>query len=215
MKNFIKKVTNRFRLTEDKLTAESIFTDWVEIDQYDISCEYPKIKLENIDFDFDKDSVLIIDDNEGMVSFLEDDIEFLAEHNLINQHKINILGISGDHAAFTFKTLQDEYGSLNIKWAIIDITLGGSKMTEKGNLKYSGVDVFKMIYDKNPDVKFLFYTGNSLNPYINANKNLIAQFKSINGDDIMSHVLFKTSMDMDKRRKYISKILFGESILYG
>jgi len=84
-------------------------------------------------------------------------------------------------------------------------------MTEKGNLKYTGVDVFEMINkNKNTpkDFKFLFYTGNNLNPYIKSNEKLINQFKNITGDSIKDYVLFKTSMDIDSRRKYIIEHIF-------
>lgn len=216
MKRLIRKIKNTFNITveEDELTEDALFDDMLEDNN-----EHPIVKCEQVykdldlhEFDPDKDTILIIDDNEGMVSFLEDDMEFLEEKGIVDLEEVNILGISGLHAAFTFEMLLEKYDCLNIKWAIIDITLGGSKMTPQGNLKYSGVDVFRMIHENNPEVVFFFYTGNSLNPYIHANKALMRQFKEITGEGIMDHVLFKTSMDMDDRRKYIAEVLFGKYI---
>ncbi len=162
--------------------------------------------------DPDKDTFFIIDDNEGMVSFLEDDVEYFDKYKVLNAKDINILSLSGNHSAFVFELLQERLKGLNIKWAIIDITLGGSIMTEQGNIKYTGVDVLEMILKYNPEVNFLFYTGNNLNPYIKRNKKLINQFNNITGNNIEDYTLFKTSMDMQSRRKFIAERLFGKEI---
>lgn len=160
-------------------------------------------------FDNRKPSILLIDDNSGMVSFLEDDINFFMDKKVLDRNKINVLSISGSHAAFSFEALQHKYENLNIRWAVIDITLGGSIMTKDGNIRYTGVDIYAILKEFNPDAKFVFYTGNNLNPYIRTNERLIAQFKELsNGGDIKDHVLFKTSLDMDTRRDYICEKLF-------
>jgi len=163
-------------------------------------------------FDNCKETLLIIDDNEGMVSFLEDDIEYLDEKGILCSKKINVLSISSVYAAFTLEILIEKEKGLNIKWAIIDITLGGSIMSSKGNIKYTGVDVLNMIYKYNPKLKFIFYTGNNLNSYIKRNALLIKQFKKITGKNIEEFILYKTSMDINERRKYISKHLFGKEL---
>jgi len=155
-----------------------------------------------------KDIFLIIDDNEGMVSFLKDDLDYLKDIGVYDN--IEILTLSGSHSAFTLKAMLDKIPTLNIKYAIIDITLGGSIMTPKGNLKYTGIDVLDMLYNKN--LKYIFYTGNNLNPYIKRNKELIQQFFDITEEDIQEHILFKTSMDLKSRRKYIAKKFFDEDI---
>jgi len=226
MLKIFEKVKNIFKIEkeEDPLTAESLFPDKEVIKH---SCNGCGIKnycngkgqasnLCNYAIDLDgydknKDTILIIDDNEGVISFLMDDIEYLNEKDIIDLENINIITISGAHAAFTLELLYAKLERLSIKWAIIDITLGGSSMTENGNVKYTGVDVFEMI-NKNKNTpnefKFLFYTGNNLNPYIKANERIINQFKEITGDDIKNYVLFKTSMDIERRRKYIIKHIF-------
>ena len=164
-----------------------------------------------INYNKKKDSILIIDDNEGMVSFIEDDMDFLNKTKVIKKDEINIISLSGNLAGFSFEIMQKKAKGLNIKWAIIDITLGGSVMTKEGNVKYTGVDVYEMLMEFNPEAKFVFYTGNNLNPYINANKKLIEQFKKVSGGkNIKEFVLFKTSMDMDTRRKYLTENLFNK-----
>jgi len=209
---------------EDKLTAESMFPDKEPIEHSCNGCliesyctksggssNLCNYAIDITGYDKDKDTILIIDDNEGVISFLMDDIEYFDEKNIIDLETVNVITISGAHAAFTLELLYNKLERLSIKWAIIDITLGGSSMTENGNVKYTGVDVFEIINkDKNTsnEFKFLFYTGNNLNPYIKANERIIKQFKEITGDDIKDYVLFKTSMDIEKRRKYITKHIF-------
>jgi len=155
-------------------------------------------------------TILIIDDNEGMVSFLEDDVKYLIQQGTIKEKEYNILLISGVHAAFSLKLLYAKLPRLLIKFAIIDITLGGSKMTKEGNIKYTGVDVFSMIYRNNPFFKYIFYTGNNLNPYIKSNQKIIKQFKDIADKDIKDYILFKTSLDIDSRREYLKEHLFNQ-----
>ena len=219
LKNIFKKEKE-----EDKLTAESLFPDKEPtehscngclIEPYCTKVGGPlslcNYAIDITGYDKDKDTILIIDDNKGVISFLMDDIEYFDENNIIDLKSVNVITISGAHAAFTLELLYTKLERLSVKWAIIDITLGGSTMTEKGNLKYTGVDVFEMINkNKNTpkDFKFLFYTGNNLNPYIKSNEKLINQFKNITGDSIKDYVLFKTSMDIDSRRKYIIEHIF-------
>jgi len=150
-----------------------------------------------------KKTILLIDDNEGVVSFLKDDLEYFDEEGRIKLSDFNVLCISSKLAAFRYRILQQTH-NLNIKYAIIDITIGGSTMTADGNLKLNGVDIYCDMIDKNPDVNFLFYTGNNLNPYIKTNQILIDRFNAKNGDNINKYVLYKTSLDMDSRRKFIS-----------
>lgn len=160
------------------------------------------------DFDSTKPSILLIDDNPGMVSFLRDDIEEIFEKHHININAYNILEFDTKFAAYNFIATHDYYNGLNIMYAIIDITYGGSVQSNYGNLRLTGVDIFREIYRINPDVKFVFYTGNQLNPYIKSNKELMDSFTEIYHDNIMDYVLYKTSLDMDDRRDYFAEKLF-------
>lgn len=170
--------------------------NWSYLCDYDI--ELPKL-------DKNLKNLLIIDDNEGMVSFLKDDIEYLIGEGKID--KVNVIAISSPYAAFSLKLLKEKIDWLVIDYAIIDITLGGSIMSKKGNIKYTGVDAYEIL--DNNQCKYMFYTGNNLNPYIKANRKLIEQFKELTNEDIMDYVLFKTSLDMDTRREKIRSAVFG------
>ena len=219
LKNVFKKEE---KSVDEEMTADALFgDDKITIDVNCNECPLRKLcskkgqvvhecenAIELPEYNPKLDTILIIDDNEGMVSFLKDDMEYFSEEGIINLKEVNLLTISGVHAAFTLKLLYEKLSNLNIKWAIIDITLGGSKMTEKGNIKYTGVDAFNMMYSNNSDLEYLFYTGNNLNPYIKSNEKLINQFKKITGGDIKKKILFKTSMDIKTRRDYILKCIF-------
>lgn len=155
------------------------------------------------DYDDSKPSILVVDDNPGIISFMIDDIESL-DGKKINLSEYNIITFDTTNAAYYFEATQHKYHGLNIKYAILDLTLGGSIITDAGPIKYTGVDIYQqiLIYDK--DVKVLFYTGNNLNEYIKSNKKIITQFSEItNGKKIKDYVLFKTALDLDGRRKFL------------
>ena len=206
---------------EDAKTAEALFGDNEPEDSNEsctgcplgARCKDKKDKDDSCRFatdisciDFSKEVMLLIDDNEGMISFLEDDIEFLKEEGLAPED-LQILSISGNFAAYNLEILMKKT-ELKIDYAIIDITLGGSIQTKEGIVKYTGVEVFEMIYNKNKDAQYVFYTGNNLNPYIKSNKVLIDKYNKISSLNIKDSVLFKTSLDMDDRRKYIFERFF-------
>lgn len=162
-----------------------------------------------INFNRDLPSILLIDDNSGMVSFLRDDVETILEEMGIDPESFNILEFSSKFAVYQFIATHQYHNGLNIMYAIIDITYGGTVQSSNGNIRLTGVDVFSEIYKANKDVKFMFYTGNVLNPYIRSNKELIDQFKTIYDDDINEYVIFKTTMTMDDRQSEIKRRLFS------
>ncbi|RLC47059.1 MAG: hypothetical protein DRH57_04825 [Candidatus Cloacimonadota bacterium] len=159
--------------------------------------------LELKDYDSSKPSILVVDDNPGIISFLIDDIESL-DGSKINISEYNILTFDTINAAYYFEATQHKYHGLNIKYAILDLTLGGSVPTNDGPSKYTGVDIYQQMLIYSPDAKVLFYTGNNLNEYIKSNKKIIQQFKDItNGKKIKDYILFKTALDLEGRRKYL------------
>ena len=162
-------------------------------------------------FDFNKKTVLLIDDNAGIVSFLEDDLEIIFEEHHINLEKFNILSFVGEHAVYEFLSLIREYADLNIEYAILDITIGGSLVTDFGNVKLTGMDVFDVIYKINPEVKYFFYTGNLIKDPISTIDKVISKYKLIANKNLEDKILYKTEVQMDLRREYIYKILFEDT----
>ncbi len=163
-------------------------------------CEWIKT-LDN--YDDSKPSILVVDDNPGIISFMIDDIQSL-DGTKLNLDEYNLITFDTVNAAYQFEATQHKYKGLNIKYAILDLTLGGSIVTDDGPIKYTGVDIYQQILIYNPEVKTLFYTGNNLNEYIKSNKKIISQFSKLtNGKHIKDYVLFKTALDLDGRRKFL------------
>jgi len=152
------------------------------------------------DYKKDRETILIIDDNPGVCNFLKDDL-----YNIQKNKEFNIITICGKHAVFKLETVLKKY---KIEKAIIDLTFGGSKSNGINNIKLNGIDAFEMLKKRKSDLHFLFYTGNNLNPYINSNKKIIDDFRKLNNDDIKNHIIFKTSLNIDERRKRIKEMLF-------
>jgi len=214
--------------SEDPITAEALFvdsenektnvdsndknmhhfgqnnTEKFERDDIENSKWFHKWFKELPDFNPNKDSILIVDDNPGIISFILDDLEELEGFD-----NYNIITFDTNYAAYQFEATQQGYGGLNIKYAILDLTLGGTIPTEDGPVKYTGVDIFQQITIFNPEVKVLFYTGNSLNDYVATSKKIINQFMELTGNDIKDFVLFKTSLDLNGRREFL-KDWFGK-----
>lgn len=155
------------------------------------------------DKDLSKPGILLIDDNPGIVSFLEDDFEVLYKENKINLNKYNIFSFTSKMAAYMFMATVRKYGDLNIKYAIIDITLGGIVTTIDNIIKLTGVDVLEMLLEMNPDIKYIFYTGNQMNVYIKPIADIMEQYKKLTKKDINDIVLFKTSLSMRDRQQFI------------
>jgi len=166
----------------------------------DTACDWT---LELKDYDDTKPSILVVDDNPGIISFLIDDIESL-DGKSIDLKDYNLLTFDTINAAFYFEATQHKYKGLNIEFAILDLTLGGSIQTSEGPVKYTGVDIYQQILIYNKDAKVLFYTGNNLNEYIKSNKKIINQFAEItDGKSIKDYILFKTALDLQGRREYL------------
>jgi len=226
MFNKLLKIFTESDETQEEMTASSLFNE-DNIDEEDQLCKTcilgrnntKKLNLKNskcpklhkwireINFNKDKESILILDDNPGIISFMLDDIDFIDTDtsNDFKKDNFNIITFDTNYAAYYFEATQHYYGGLNIKYAILDLTLGGTMQTDNGPVKYTGVDVYQQILIYDPDVEVIFYTGNSLNEYVRTSANIIKQYGELtNGQDIMDKVLFKTTLDLDERRNYLA-----------
>lgn len=170
------------------------------------TCEW-NINLENKDFS--KPGILIIDDNPGIVSFLEDDFEVLDDYGRININDYNIFSFTTKDAAYIFMSTIRRYGNINIQYAIIDITLGGTINTVDRIVKLTGIDVLEVLLEMNPDVKYIFYTGNQMNHFIKPIANIMAQYKELTNKEITDDILFKTELSMADRQEYILDEVLG------
>jgi len=136
----------------------------------------------------DKKIMLIIDDNGGLISLIEDVLEI---NNV--KEKINIVKISSMYAGFLLHYFREKTGKLKFDYAIIDLSFGGVIYDDElGNIRYEGIKVFKDIYEDNKDIKYFFYTGNSLNKYMSSSREIMSSFEEItNGKNMLDYVIFK------------------------
>jgi len=136
----------------------------------------------------DKKIMLIIDDNGGLISLIEDVLEI---NNV--KEKINIVKISSMYAGFLLHYFREKAGKLKFDYAIIDLSFGGVIYDDElGNIRYEGIKAFKDIYEDNKDIKYFFYTGNSLNKYMSSSREIMSSFEEItNGKNMLDYVIFK------------------------
>lgn len=169
---------------------------------------YLKEVLHKVDIDPNKETILLMDDNSGVISFLVDDLRSLQKKGLFDYTEYNLLTIDTKLASFKLRALIKSKQKLNIKYAIYDITLGGTLFNDEGmNITLDGVDSFIDVQQVYPNTKYLFYTGNKLNPYIKKNEETITKFKNFTGENIEKHILFKTSLSRAERQEYLLNFL--------
>jgi len=150
-------------------------------------------------YDPNKKTILLIDDNFGIISFLEDDIKHIFKKYNLNEEEYNIITFSSQDAAIKtiFLTLNEK--DFKVDYAIIDLTYGAIIKTDNGNVKFNGVDVLCYLYKKNPNIKFIFYTGNALNKSIKTINDMIDKFKKCYGKDLDEFVINKNQFSYDER----------------
>ena len=160
------------------------------------------------EYDNTKESILIIDDSRGVISFMVDDVLQILGELGIPAEQYNILCFDGQYAAYHFIATSQAYKGLNITKAIIDITYDGIAKTASGNVQYNGVDVYEELHKYNPNAKFVFYTGNELNEAITHVRELVNKFHNIHGNTIRDYLWFKSSSSNDARREHFKEVLF-------
>jgi len=163
-----------------------------------------EVESQLLKMDPNKKNLLIIDDNLGLISLIND----ILEMSRLDKD-INSICIQTSYAGFIYKIITEKY-NLKIDYAIIDITFGGIIVdTHDGNIKYEGVMVFKDLINKNKELKYLFYTGNSLNKYVYSSKKIIDIFQQITNDDIMNHVVYKNQYPPSKLINIVKSLIKG------
>ena len=144
--------------------------------------------------------ICILDDNASTVKALEYDIKKLSKKNDCN---LTVDKYDGSYAVFDLFDKDDLFYDI----AIVDITIGGSKVTESEILKYSGIDAAVKLHQVNKDIKVMVYTGNNMNPYIKAQRELMELFKDEFGHDIEDVTVIKQSLTPVERQDYIQEKL--------
>jgi len=161
----------------------------------------------SVNFDENKKkNMLLIDDDPGVISTINDIINELIDEGEMRREEWNILVFTTKQAGIMFlKSLRDENFKIDV--AIIDITFGSILRIFNKNIKINGVHIFYFLYERNTDLKFMFYTGNPLNEYITSKKELREFFFSTKKKPISDYIVSKLSSDDDEIKDRIKVLV--------
>jgi hypothetical protein len=150
--------------------------------------------------------IILLDDNEGILSLLEDDLYVLDDEGKINIDDYCIVKFSGILAIFDYLPfLRKNYK--HIQGGIFDLTIGGVLRYNEENIRLTGMDAIYANYLKGIKRNIIF-TGNTLNPNIQSNNEVLKQYEKITERNLLDDVIFKTSFDDDERRTLIYDKIF-------
>jgi CheY-like chemotaxis protein len=166
------------------------------------------INYEVVDsYDPSKPSILIIDDSVLILSLVED---YLSECKA-TRDSFNFLKFYGDCAPFNMKATLNkliEHGLSTINYAIIDIVLPGKALEDNAYQKMDGIDVAVYIHKQFNCNKFMFFSGNALNIYVDFIQEKVDKFKKYFNKDLSKFLLPKATEDTKIREK-VCKLLSG------
>ena len=119
------------------------------------------IKNENWcnDYDPNKKTILIMDDREEIISSVLDDLAALDNTNNFFLEDYNILTVSSKMAGFSVLDILEKAPKIEIKFALLDVILGGKKNIDGKRKMVDGVDVAIAIWEKFPNADILFFSG--------------------------------------------------------
>lgn len=119
------------------------------------------IKNENWcnDYDTNKKTILIMDDREEIISSVLDDLAALDNTNNFFLEDYNILTVSSKMAGFSVLDILEKAPKIEIKFALLDVILGGKKNIDGKRKMVDGVDVAIAIWEKFPNADILFFSG--------------------------------------------------------
>jgi CheY-like chemotaxis protein len=200
---------------EEKTSVQKIIEkldlDIKEIEQYGVDL---------LNYDPNKKSILIVDDNIGITNMIEDDLEILNDKHECDFkiQDFNILIFTTKNAIFNLRNVIKTHNITNIVFGIFDINIGGAVHTDKyGNIIYDGIDGYYFAQKLNTDMKHIFLTANNLKTHINKISVAKEKYKWISGEDLkdnddvekgeIPNVLYKTVITPKKRQDVICSIL--------
>lgn len=146
-----------------------------------------------IDFDENKESIIIIDDNPGIVSLIKEEIKHC---------NYNIITFTNEDCGFFARSFFENYkDTLKIKALIVDLYFPSIKVSKTKNLKLNGIDIIfsakRFLKNKN----FTFYIISGIS-FLDEYKK---KFEAIFSDNLENYVYTKNQI-----RKIIDKINCGE-----
>jgi hypothetical protein len=154
-----------------------------------------------------KNNFLIIDDNKGIITLIKELIYELYLDKKIDLEKWNIIPFYDNQASvFLLKAIFN--GELkNVKAALIDITYRNILRIENKNIKINGIHLAYFLKKFFPEIKFYFYTGNTLNEYIKSQKFSKEFFEKTFGQKIDNFIINKMNTSDEELKNFIIKLI--------
>ena len=154
--------------------------------------------------DSDK-SILIVDDLDFVYKLYHTDFNMIKrEFNKDILSDFSIKFATGNKSGFI--ALNEIDNNPNIKFALLDITLGSITKNKKGEyIELDGIDIALYLLDKIPDVKFLFISGHTLNRMNPKMNYYYKKFEEKTGLKIDKFYLYKNT----DRFQAIHKLIYG------
>lgn len=200
MKSFAQNILNHINNSYFfSLNSEKIITYNYQIDLFIDNMNNYMWDDSDIFINPNKETIVIIDDNEGICSFLKDDFLNILGDDYKNY---NILTFHSTMAAYNLISCLEK-NNIQVKYAIIDLFLNGVFKTYEKNIRLTGVDVFEYLYKKFNIKNYLFYTGNQLNSEVKTIKNILDQYKKLTDDNLENKTIFKTSLNIEERQQIL------------
>lgn len=208
--NILKRSDERSMLSQEEINFEELLPEK--------SATHLRLPVDRIiqNYDDSKPSIVIIDDSRLILSMVEDYLERLN----ITEEKYNILKFFGMYAPFVLdETLQEleKQGLTKIEYAIIDIVLPGKVKHGNTYLKMDGIDVSILLNERYKCQKFLFFSGNVLNVYIDFIQEKVDKFFDHFKRDLRKYIVIKTNGDeyiINKFGKLFLNLININDILY-
>jgi len=205
-KNKSKKNNETEKFKEIELLKKYTFNDYCNQCQFQKSCNK---ECENwqINFDKNKKTFIIVDDNSGIISLIKHYLEELSNEEKINLNEWNIISFTGEQTGIFFLKFLYKHKIENLKAALIDITYGNILRIDNINIKVNGIQLAYIMSTKYKNVKFYFYTGNTLNKYVKSQKLIRDFYKKFFNKEIDEKIINKINTSEEELKEKLLELL--------
>jgi len=146
--------------------------------------------LLNENFNINNENILIMDDRNEIISSIMDDLYSLDEQTSFNINNYNILSTTTKMAGFYVLDILEKAPDIVINYALLDIILGGKKITDEKRIMVDGVDIAIQIWERFPQSNILFVTGCIIENSPDKS-NFKYKFDKYTNDDLNNYLLSK------------------------
>jgi len=142
------------------------------------------------DYKIGNKNILIMDDNESIISTVMDQLYTLDDTSIFNIDDYNIITVYSIMAAFNVIEILEYAPNIEIHFALLDLVIGGKKRINDKLVQYDGLDTAIKIWEKFPNAKILFLSGCIIEPKDDPS-NFKERFFKFYGEDMDRFVIQK------------------------